>query len=290
MNNPDEITPDRNASRSDFPSLLVYIFVLLFIVPVPYVHHVVSISASIITTGIIDRTELISAVAQIIILSLLLIPLALLWPRKEYRGIYRTWLIVNTLSILTLPVYSIRPSASTLNTILHIGIFILYGVCILFFLRMMDRRAKNGGASRIEALSSGPGTNRNLPATNVLIALLIVSVCFLPWITRGALGSLFDTFLQLLFGLVIGFSSMFLLDQTVFQPLRTSSLSFGSKYFLGGSAVSVALLLLGSAIAFPYGGMQILLMLALPGLGWVIAALELFSPNESFFLRLLPLG
>jgi hypothetical protein len=106
-------------------------------------------------------------------------------------------------------------------------------------------------------------------------ALAVVPIAALPWVLLGALGSPLDTLLNVLAGLSLGVYSGLKLEGFLFRPLAQHSLSSSERAVLGGVGAAVALAILGGG--FGFGGSQLLLLAALPPLGFGAAALGLRS-------------
>ncbi len=126
------------------------------------------------------------------------------------------------------------------------------------------------------------GTPSALQLTPLLLALAIGAILVMPSLSWGALGSRLDTLLDLLAALCLGLFAALLLDSFYFRPLASRPLSIGRAILLDGWIVAIALLILGSG--FGFDGSQLLLMIALPPLGLLIAALAPISRARSIWL------
>jgi Subtilase family len=112
-----------------------------------------------------------------------------------------------------------------------------------------------------------------------ILALASGLLMTLPWFHYGALGSPLDTLLNLLAGLSLGLVAGQLLGRFLVAPLIGHTTGATSDIGLGGFAAGVALLILGAG--FGYGGSQILLLLALPALGFAAVALAILTVERA---------
>ncbi len=123
---------------------------------------------------------------------------------------------------------------------------------------------------------SAGGPRATAPATAWYIARAVAGLVALLWILRGALGSPADILLALLLGLAFGAAVALLLHRTWFPSLRTDTRGRGADLFTGGIVAGAATLIMASGLS--HNGAQLLLMLALPGLGWLAVALT-YAPG-----------
>jgi hypothetical protein len=105
----------------------------------------------------------------------------------------------------------------------------------------------------------------------VLPALALAPLLALPYLLWGALGSLSDTLLSLALGLSLGLVAGLLLDGLVLRALRATPGTRGADLALAALAAVVVLVLLASG--FGLGRSQVLLLVVLPPLGLIAAAL-----------------
>ena len=82
--------------------------------------------------------------------------------------------------------------------------------------------------------------------------------------------------LSLLLGLAFGAAVALLLNRTWFPSLRVDARGRGSDIFTGGLVAGTATLIMASGLS--HNGAQLLLMLVLPGLGWLAVALT-YAPD-----------
>ena len=109
--------------------------------------------------------------------------------------------------------------------------------------------------------------------SGVVPALILAPLIVFPLLLWGSLGSLLDTFFNLLAGLALGLLAGLLLDALHFQPLAGHPRGDWGDFGFAALSAGVALVILGSG--FGFGGSQLLLLLALPPLGLAVAALGL---------------
>ena len=110
----------------------------------------------------------------------------------------------------------------------------------------------------------------------MLLALAAAALVAFPWLARGALGSALDTLLALALGLVVGLVAGQIIDRIWLCSLEVDSRGRGWDIFTGGLVIGATLLIMASSLSF--NGGQILLMLVLPGLGWLGMALSYLTP------------
>ncbi|HFQ94387.1 MAG TPA: peptidase S8, partial [Anaerolineae bacterium] len=104
---------------------------------------------------------------------------------------------------------------------------------------------------------------------------LFVTLPFWAW---GALGSLLDIFLALALGLLFGWLAGWVYGRFWLRSLVEDSRGLNWDIAAGGFVAGTAVLIMASALSF--NGVQLLLMIVLPALGWAAAALSP-SPHPS---------
>src|SRR5438105_5705048 len=107
-------------------------------------------------------------------------------------------------------------------------------------------------------------------ASVTLLALALAGIVLIPSVAWGALGSRLDTLLDLLASLALGLFAGVLLD-----AFYLHSIGSDGSLLVDAWVAALALLILGSG--FGFDGSQLLLMLALPPLGFMAAALARMS-------------
>lgn len=110
-----------------------------------------------------------------------------------------------------------------------------------------------------------------VPPNATLFAAALAAILLVPSLSWGALGSRLDTLLNLLASLSFGCFAGVLLDGCYLRPLAARPLRTGHAILFDGWIAALTLLILGSG--FGFDGSQLLLMIALPPLGFISAAL-----------------
>ena len=246
----------------------------------------ISLVASAFEYQLPDSTAFTLAAGQAV---LLLIPLALLarfWREPRYAGIYRAWTMAAGLVLLMAPVHFTRPFLAQQHAILHILLAWLY----IFFLLFVTRNSRRS----TEDITIAHGLHKGMA---LLAAVLVAGLFAYPWLARGALGSLLDTLLQAVAALSAGIAAAVIVEIGLLRtfkasrPLGQTYLEGPGELSLAGFGASTVLLILASATAFGYGGMQLVLMLCLPSLGWGMVWLSRTqTPGERLPRASLPMG
>jgi subtilisin family serine protease len=194
---------------------------------------------------------LLISLAHTLLLALAIVPLALLARTPRFRAAYQTWGVSVAFAALVAParVFSamqLQPASLAFIVLSLIGLFSLFRF----------------SRSRGRVLSRERGA---LP-----VALMFAPVIAAPMIAVGALGSPLDTLLNLIAGLCLGLNAGALLSAFLFQPLAEDESKPSSPF--GGFAASIALTILATGFGVP--GAQLLLLVVLPPLGFLIAAMS----------------
>ena len=189
---------------------------------------------------------------QLVLTGVPLVFLAWLWPAPRERAIFRTWLLAVAYVFFLLPARFFPPTGSQAVLLAQLGLSLVYLILVLILVK--------------------PGFSKGLVKTQGLLALAVAAVFALPWLAGGGLGSPLDTLLCLALGLVVGLIVGLFLAGGWLPGLVLDSRGRGWDIFTGGLVMGAALMLVGSGLSF--NGLQLLLMLALPGLGWIGMALS----------------
>jgi hypothetical protein len=201
---------------------------------------------------------LLASGANAVLLLLALVPLAILTGPARLRIVYECWCLA-TIYMFALTLVRFLPETRTqLAALAQIALAL---VCLVTLLRIARRR---GYSLQVRRRFATPA-----PALAAILAL--------PWPALGALGSPMNTLLNLLAGLLFGLFAAALLDAFLLRPLAAHPSSPGRDTLFGGFAAGVALAVLSAG--FGFGGSQLLLMAALPSLGFAIFALA--RPTEA---------
>lgn len=119
----------------------------------------------------------------------------------------------------------------------------------------------------------------------VLVALLVA----LPWLLWGSFGSPMDTFLNLLVGLLFGASaSCVIYGSLLYATQRADREISGSDIFLDGLMIALTLIIMVTGLG--QTGMQWVLLLCVPALGWVIAMLAMAGKDDAKGFNWAPLA
>ncbi|MBE2221053.1 MAG: S8 family serine peptidase [Anaerolineae bacterium] len=178
-----------------------------------------------------------------------LIPFAIWWPHTRYRAIFQTWLAATLIPLLLAPTRLLYPTQS--QTLLLIQSLLL--LLLALGLWWINRHKL-------------PTFFRMTLAAGALAAGLAVLIN-LPFAWWGALGSPFDTLLALTLGLLFGTVAGLVIGGRWLHELKQTTQGTGWDMLTGGLVVGTALLIMSSGLSF--NGVQLVLMLALPALGWV---------------------
>jgi subtilisin family serine protease len=167
----------------------------------------------------------------------------------RFRSIYQTWALA-TGGMALLGLAQLAPRTATFAIYLaQIGLSLLLALAWLGGVRKQQAKVGNG----------------------LLLAASLSPLVSVPWLILGALGSPLDTLLAGLAGLTFGAAAALLLSRWLIPPLLSHTERAGWDVALGGFAAGVAVLLL--AAGFGVEGMQLLLMVCLPPLGFAAVAL-----------------
>mgnify|MGYP000948478042 CR=1 FL=1 len=181
---------------------------------------------------------------------LLLLPFAWLWRATRERAIYRLWLAAAVYPLLLAATRLLPPTESQLVYLAQFGLTVVYTLGLWSVLRRLP-----------------PGQPARFAWQHPIgWALAGAGLFALPWIWRGALGSPSDLVLALLLGLAFGAAAALLLRGLWLPSLEHDSRGRGADLLTGGLAAGAVLVIMASGLSL--NGMQLLLMVALPGLGW----------------------
>ena len=252
-----ESSPQFTTARTSRPGCLAYfIFIaagLLIIVGTATLH---------ILAWLTDQILLISDIyspwyawtliswAHAALLAIFVVPLAMFVRTPRLRAAYQTWAL--SIAFVALVALARVFSASQLqpSSLMFAVLGAMGSAALVAFAHRQNRTV---------ALDRGA----------VPIALIAAPIISAPILAFGALGSILDTLLTLLAGLMLGLFAGILLSAFLFQPLAQDE-SKPSPLF-GGFASGVALTILGAGLGAP--GAQLLLLAVLPSLGFLIAGI-----------------
>jgi len=280
MENPDpsQLPEKKDIPQCDCLSVLIFVLLSIWIAFVSYIRYLVILTTTINPTSKANLYSGLSALGYFILLALPLIPLAFLWRNALFRKIFQTWLLASLLIVFILPVHITNSTAAQTHSLLQIFILVVFiFLLILFKKKRIHKLDGNYIQSATQDKTEKP--NFRVWRTNAwLLIILISSISAYPWLAWGALGSILDSLLLSLFAFFFALSAILLVNVYLFQSFGRLKFSFWGYYFIGGVASGVVLLILASATAFGYGTMQLLLLLVLPGAGWILVGLFLSHP------------
>jgi hypothetical protein len=199
-----------------------------------------------------------------------LLPLAWFWRGPRYRTVFQTWALAAGFVLILIPLRSTSLPDVQRSLGLQTLLTLFYGGLILVVIWLHEKR--RGGPFR--------SLHLDLAKPSLLLALLLSPLLAYPWLAWGALGSTLDTIINLVAGLLFGLLSGLILGYFLVRPLRSinTNVNVNADITLGGFVSGAALLMLASGLSV--NGMQLLLMLALPPLGWTLMSLSRLGERE----------
>jgi hypothetical protein len=212
------------------------------------------------SVGVADIRWIIHLVCAVLeFIPLIILNFAVKNPRLKL--IFRLWMFASILGLLTIPLKTLYLTAQNETALLQISSMALLMVAMIAF--------KKPGVSTIDKEIS------QLPKSGMTgIAAALVMGILIPWILWGALGSVLDTVLEVLVGLVFG---LFVIRiafpnylSRVHNPERELRIS---DFILDGFVMFVFLLILVAALA--HNGSQEMLAITVPISGWTLAAFSI---------------
>ena len=273
--------PVESAARpsGDCASPALFVVLLLWMLALAVARVFAAYSLSVNPTESSNRAALGYGVAEVILLGLPLLPLALRWRQPVFGAIFQTWALAAGLAALLLPVQLTNATAAQAQAVLHILLALAFAGLVWVLGRRREREDAAGGDADAQA-----GVQGFSPGAMLALALLVAAVDAMPWLAWGALGSPLDTLLQLLAALALGLAAALVFEYFLFRPLFRHMSSPLAAFLLGGLAAGGALAVIASATGFGFGAMQALLMLVLPALGWALAGLRLLARGRAAWL------
>ena len=209
------------------------------------------------------------SLGHVLALALPIVPLARFTRIPRLRAIYVTWSIaIGFVALLGL--VRLIPARST--QWMATGQAMLGIVAVLGLVWRIRRR--HGALARSDG--------------GLLPALTLVPLVVVPWLVAGALGSPLDTVLGVAAGLLFGLFAGLLLDIFLMPALAAHSAGPDWDIALGGFAAATTLAIM--AAGFGVNGMQLLLLVSLPPLGYAVVALSLSLRGRAWLPIALLLG
>jgi hypothetical protein len=275
MEQPDKGKNSNKTTSSGCLERVIFILVWLWVVLIVAGRLASQIVASSALTMIPDAVWAIFPSIQAALLLLPLVPLAWLWRSEPWRSIYRTWLYAASYVLLLAPISMIFPGAFQAQAILNIILSLIIAALLLFFYR----RGTSSPMSDLGEAETQAGKQSQRRV--VLIALLAAAAFGIPWVLLGALGSLLDTILSLLSGLAFGLAASVGLVYVHERGFAGAVQSPFRSLVLAGFSAGVALFILSSGVGYPFGGIQLLLTVCIPPLGWLAVYLGRYTSNKT---------
>jgi hypothetical protein len=189
---PDTVQNEQQSKTFGCFNIIIFFAILFWIIFVSYTRHISIYFFTINPSPTIRTPNFISALIQIFLIGLPLIPLSIFWPDSTFKNIFRSWLIAWSSIILFLPTIFIDPSAAQSYSLFHIILIILFILALQLFLGKKINTQRND-----LVVSENPNFRSNLHLW--LYAFFIGITTGLPWLYFGAFGSFTDTLLQITF-------------------------------------------------------------------------------------------
>ncbi|MCX6044164.1 MAG: hypothetical protein NT075_03570, partial [Chloroflexi bacterium] len=212
-------------------------------------------------TSTMTNVPVWASFAQAGLIGIPLLLLVFLWRTARYRAMFQTWLWATGFLLLLAPTRWLFPTQGQLILLLQICASV---ICLV--LTCLSQRF---------ATESQIQNDLPLPS-RILLALGAAAIFAYPWLVWGALGSVLDSLLGLVAGLLFGWTASAILRGYWLRSLQFETRGLFRDLATGGFVAGLALLIMASA--FSFNGAQLVLMLALPALGW--AAIGLSATRE----------
>ncbi len=217
--------------------------------------------------GGLTDPDFIATVVQGVLLLLPLAPLALAWKQPRYRLIFRLWALSALFGLIASVVHLPGATQGYLSIGLQIAVSLLFAIALALIGRQTPKPA---------ARESGRYSSRAL-------ALVLTPFLLAPWVITGAVGGPLEAVLNLVASLLFGLCSAMLLRRL--SALAPAQSGLDNRLRVLGGFVAGAILLPMSA-SYGFGGNQLLMVLAVPAVGWLAVTL-LGRRHETIGLMLL---
>jgi len=214
------------------------------------------------SVGMADIRWIIHLVcALLIFIPMLILNFTVKNPRM--RLIFRLWMFASIVGFLTVPMKTLYLTAQNETALLQLSSMGLFLVSLIVF------KKPNNQSSTLK--------NPPLARTGTLgIVGALVMAILIPWLLWGALGSLLDTVLELLVGVVFGLLVVRLVFPNYLDKVHIPDREIRvSDFILDGFVLFVFLLILVAALA--HNGSQAMLIITVPISGWVLAGFSITS-------------
>lgn len=255
-------------------SIIIIIFTTIWTITIPWVQVITTLLLS----SLLSVPNQVFASIQFIQAVSLIIPLILIafFPKNlALKTLFQTWILTATFGLFLAPIQLLDQTSSQLRALIATLAGLLFLVILLSF-------------SHVKYGEYYPKflNDRYLPSQNIFLILTCTAFFSYPWIIWGSFGSVTDTFVALINAAVFGTLLAFLLEFFLYYPLLQVDLNPKLKLLLAVLGASNALSIFASELHFPFGGTQLILMLALPGTGLLAYLIHQHNSsisNKSFF-------
>ncbi len=269
---PDPLPPTANSPRPVEPvsgcaDLIIMIILGGGIALMVFLRHVITLSSTFAPDGAPRVAALIGVGVQFVILSALLIPLAVFWPSSRRRT-YQAWLAAHVLTMFLAIGFFFPFTAIYWQAAFHILIGL---VCLpaLFLIHAWFLKLKKTASEQAQPAPLIPEKSPRNTGILWLSAAIVAAFSSYPWLLNGALGSVMDTLLMTLTGLIYGMCAA-VVFWLFFARRDQQAPPSKAVYLLDAFGYSVFLLLLAGGLSFCFGGVQLLAMISLPPAGFLI--------------------
>lgn len=214
------------------------------------------------SVGVADIRWLIHLVCVLLqFIPLIILNFAVKNPRLKI--IFRLWMFASILGLLTVPLKTLYLTAQNETALLQISSMALLMVSVYAF--------SKPGTSKSEVEKS------KLPPSGLVgIAAALGMAILIPWLLWGALGSVLDTVLELLAGIVFGLYVIRLAYPIYLSRVHHEERELRvSDYIMDGFVLFVFLLI--SVAALANNGSQEMLAITVPISGWTLAAFSIIG-------------
>jgi len=285
----DTNVPNRSQSRSTSSGCLqvgILIILWVFIAGVTLGRLGSQLLASTALTQIPGAAWIAFPLVQGVILVLSLLLMVFLWKSQPWRSILLLWLAASGYILLLAPASLLKLESGQAQALLTILLSLVYLLALYWLSNRRSRRQPESTSDNspsaldlpsIPEAQSFPNNNRRA----FWVVWLLVPLLVWPWLLWGALGSLLDTLLQVLVGLTFGWVVAASLERLVIPGLRSAGFGRAAAYLLGGFATGSAIMIFASGLGYAFGGIQTLLVLCLPPLGWLALGIWDFYNGSS---------
>ncbi len=189
-----------------------------------------------------------AALIQAALIGLPVLIFALRWRVVRYRAIFQSWAWAVGYTLLLVPTRLLPPVEGQTILLMQVVLTLVYWFVV-----------------RRRQLEKLP-----IPKAGFALALLVGSLVALPWVRWGALGSPLDLLLNGALAAAFGLLVWTLLHVAWIPAQRRDPRHPRRDRLTSGLVVGVTLLIMTSALSF--NGVQLILMIMVPALGWAVVA------------------